>query len=34
MRHLRQEHGAEFAGADQCDPDRFAGCMAGVKQMM
>ena len=32
MRHLRQEHRAEFAGADQRDADGFAGGMAGGEE--
>jgi hypothetical protein len=32
MRHLRQEHRAELAGADQRDADRLAGLMAGVEK--
>jgi hypothetical protein len=31
MRHLRQEHRAEFAGADQRDADRFTGGAARVE---
>src|SRR5258708_37351953 len=34
MRHLRQEHRAELAGADQRDTDRLAGGAAGVEGMM
>ena len=34
MRHLRQEHRAELAGADQRDTDRLAGGAAGVEEMM
>jgi hypothetical protein len=30
--HLRQEHGAELAGADQSDPDRPAGSEALLQQ--
>jgi hypothetical protein len=33
VRHLRQEHRAEFAGADQRDADRFAGFAAGVEEV-
>ena len=34
VRHLRQEHRAEFAGADQRDADGFAGGAAGVEEVM
>ncbi len=34
MRHLRQEHRTEFAGADQRDADRLAGGAARIEQMM
>ena len=34
VRHLRQKHRAEFAGADQGDADGFSGRKAGVEQMM
>ena len=34
VRHLRQEHRAEFSGADQRDADRFAGREAGVEEAM
>jgi hypothetical protein len=34
MRHLRQEHRAEFAGADQRDADWFSGSAAGVEEAM
>src|SRR5882724_52440 len=32
MRHLRQEHRAELAGADQRDADRLAGGVAGGEE--
>src|SRR6266567_1738488 len=34
MRHLRQKHRAELAGADQRDVNRFSGLAAGVEQTM
>ena len=34
VRHLRQKHRAEFAGADQRDANRFAGSAAGVEEVM
>jgi hypothetical protein len=34
MRHLRQEHRAEFSGANQCDANRLAGRKAGVEEVM
>ncbi len=34
MRHLRQEHRAEFSGADQRDANRLAGRKAGVEEAM
>ena len=34
VRHLRQKHRAELAGADQGDADGFSGRKAGVEQMM
>ena len=34
MRHLRQKHRAEFAGADQRDAHRFAGGGARLQQVM
>jgi hypothetical protein len=34
MRYLRQEHRAEFSGADQRDADRLAGCKPGVEEAM
>ena len=34
VRHLRQEHRAEFAGADQRDANRLAGRVAGVEEAM
>ena len=34
VRHLRQEHRAEFSGADQCDANRLAGRKAGVEEAM
>ena len=33
VRHLRQKHRAELAGADQRDANRFAGRAAGVEEM-
>ena len=33
VRHLRQEHRAEFAGADQRDAHRFAGGAAGIEEV-
>ncbi len=32
VRHLRQKHRAEFAGADQRDTDRLAGGRAGLEE--
>lgn len=32
-RDLRQEHGAEFPGADQCDADRHPGFATGGKKI-
>ena len=34
VRHLRQEHRAEFSGADQRDANRLAGRKAGVEEAM
>ena len=34
VRHLRQEHRAEFSGADQRDANRLAGRSAGVEEVM
>ncbi len=34
VRHLRQEHRAELAGADQRDANRLAGREAGVEEVM
>ena len=34
VRHLRQEHRTEFAGADQCDANRFAGCRTRPEEVM
>ena len=34
MRHLREEHRAEFAGADQRDANRLSGGEAGIEQTM
>ena len=33
VRHLGEEHRAELAGADQRDPNRFAGRVAGVEEV-
>ncbi len=33
VRHLRQEHRAEFSGADQRDADGFAGGSAGGEEV-
>jgi hypothetical protein len=34
MRHLRQKHRAEFAGADQCDTNGLSRRVAGLQEMM
>jgi hypothetical protein len=34
MRHLRQKHRTEFAGADQDNTNWFARGMTGIEEMM